>query len=120
MHCSVGLAILVKVGPISDCFDARHPGGLDRRHAGLADAAQQRFAQVGILNGCGGMIVQAAANRLRMRPAPDHVGCAQAHELAARVRHLEQRAEMDRLKLVRGLRLKLSLNLTLGLSLHLG
>ena len=22
MHCSVGLAILVKVGPISDCFDA--------------------------------------------------------------------------------------------------
>src|SRR5947207_2158682 len=68
----------------------RYPRGLDRRYPGLTDAAQQRFAQVGIFHGRGGVIVQTAANAFGMRPAPDHMGRAKAHELAARVGHFEQ------------------------------
>ena len=93
MHCSVGLAILVKVGPISDCFDGGTQCGLDCRHAGFADAAQQGFAQIGIFDGRRGVIVQTTANGFGMRPASDHMGRAQPHELAAWIWNLEQGAE---------------------------
>ena len=63
----------------------RHPFGLDGRHTGFADAAQQRLAQVRVVDGCGRMVVEAAAYGLRMRPAPDHVGRAEADKLAARI-----------------------------------
>ena len=93
MHCKVGLAILVKVGLISDCLDGGTQADLDRRHPGLADAAQQGFAKVGIFYGRGGIVVQTAANAFRMRPASDHMGRAEPHKLAARIGHLEQGAE---------------------------
>ena len=71
-------------------FRRRHPIGLDGRHAGLADAAQERFAKVGIFNGGSGMVMQAAANGFGVRPASEHVGSALPHELAARIGQLRQ------------------------------
>ena len=64
----------------------RHPVGLDRRHAGLADAAQQRLAQIAVLDGGSGMIVQAAADLFGMLPAPEHARRALPHELGAGIR----------------------------------
>ena len=64
----------------------RYPVVLDGRHAGLADTAQQCLAKVGIVDGGDRMVVQSAADGFRMRPAIDHMGRAQPHELAARVR----------------------------------
>jgi len=98
MHCSVGLAILVKVGPISDCFD----GGT---HA-VSIVGTPGFAQVAIFHGRGGVVVQTAANTFGVRPASDHMRCAEPHELAARIGHFEQGTErgLRRLKLDLGLR----------------
>ena len=93
MHCNVGLAILVKVAPISDCFDAGTHSVLDRRHAGLPDAAQQRFTQVGVLHGRRGIIVQTATDAFRMGPTADHVGRAKPHEFGARIGHFRTATE---------------------------
>jgi hypothetical protein len=46
MHCSVGLAIFVKVGPISDCFVGGTAGSRSAA-PGLADATQQGQAKIG-------------------------------------------------------------------------
>ena len=86
MHCKVGLAILVKVGPISLCLDGGHPIGLDRWHAGLADAAQQRLAQIAVLDGSDGVIMQAAADLFGMLPPPEHPRRTLPHELGTGIR----------------------------------
>ena len=88
MHCSVGPCNLGKSCADLGSFRWRHPIGIDGRHAGLADAAQQRFAKVGIFDDSGGMIMQAAAYSLRVRPASDHMRDAQAHEFVAGIRQL--------------------------------
>lgn len=93
MHCKVGLAILVKVGPISPCLDVA-PIGLDRRNAGLADSAQQRLAQIAVLDDRGGMVMQTAADFLRMLPAPEHARRALPHELGAGIRQSGGRAHL--------------------------
>ena len=101
MHCSVGLAILVKVGPISDCFDGgTHAVSIVGTPVSLMPRSK-RFAQIGIFHGRGGIVVQTAANAFGMRPAPDHMGRAKPHELAARIGHFEQGTErgLRRLKL---------------------
>ena len=49
--------------------------------------------------------MQAAAHGFRMRPASHHMGGAQAHELTARIGHLQQRADPLQLGL-RNLRLQ--------------
>ena len=98
MHCSVGFAILVKVEPIWDCFDGGTqwvsmvgtPVSLIPRSSAVAE--------VDVFDRCGGMIVQAAADGFGMGPASLHMGGALAHEFAARIRNLEQRAELHRLQ----------------------
>ena len=52
----------------------RHPGHFDRRHAGLADAAQQSLAQVGCLQRSPRH--NHAGNRKRFRDAPSGRPCA--------------------------------------------
>jgi len=87
----VGLAIFGKGAPISDCFEGGTQSvSMSARRS--ADATQQRFAKVGIFNGGGSMVMQAAAKRLRGAPRPIMWG-ALAHELAARIRQLAQRAD---------------------------
>jgi hypothetical protein len=85
MHCSVGFAILVKVAPIWDCFDAGTqsvsmvgtPVSLMPRSSASRRSGLQRPRR---------MVMQTAAHGFRMRPASHHVRDAQAHELAARIR----------------------------------
>ena len=86
-------------------FRRWHPFGLDGRHTGLADTAQQRFAKVNVFDGRGGVVVQAATYRFRMRPAAHHMGSTQPHELTARIGHLQQRADPLKLRL-RNVRLR--------------
>ena len=64
----------------------RHPVGLDRRHPGLADAAQQGLAEIAILDDGGGMIVQAASDLFGMLPPPEHARRALPHELGTGIR----------------------------------
>jgi len=73
----------------------RHPFGLDGRYAGFANAPQQRFPQVAVLDGSGGMIMQAAADGFGMRPAVHHVRRTLTHELGARIGQFLQRAELN-------------------------
>ena len=96
MHCSVGLAILVKVGPISDCFDGgTHSVSMVGTPVSLMprSSASRRSASSTV---GGGVVVQAAANAFGVRPAADHMGRAQPHELAARIGHFEQGTELNR------------------------
>src|SRR5258708_4747544 len=60
----------------------RHPFGLDRRDAGFADAAQKRLAEVAVLDGGRGVIMQAATYRLRMRPTSHHMRGALPYEFS--------------------------------------
>ena len=73
MHCNVGLAILVKVAPISDCFDG---GTQSVSMVGTPVSLMprsKRFAQVAVFDGRRRIIVQATANGFRMRPAAHHM-----------------------------------------------
>ena len=69
-------------------FRCRHPIGLDVRHAGLTDPAQQSGPKVLVFNHGRRMIVKATANGFRVRPASRHVGHAQVHEFFARIGQL--------------------------------
>jgi len=72
-----------------------HPLGLDGRHTGLADTAQQGFAQIVVFDRRGGMVVQAAADFFGMRPAPQHMRGAHAHKLVAGIWSLHQRSHLS-------------------------
>jgi len=50
------------------------------------DAAQQRLAQIAVLDGSNGVIMQAAADLLGMLPAPEHPRRTLTDELAAGIR----------------------------------
>jgi len=94
MHCRVGLAILVKVAPISDCFDG---GTQSVSMVGTPVSLMPRssaFAKVGIFNGGSRHSHAGSCKRLRGAPTSDHVRSAQAHELAARIRQLAEPSEL--------------------------
>ena len=96
MHCSVGLAILVKVGPISGCFDT---GTQSFSMVGTPVSLMPRNsadAKVVVFDYRGGVIMQATAHLFRMRPAAEHVGGALAYEFAARIGEMHRRADLKR------------------------
>ena len=63
-------------------------GDLANNQYSKTDPRVVTINQVGVFNGGGRIIVQAAADGLGVRPASQHVGRAQPHEFAARIKNI--------------------------------
>lgn len=63
---------------------------LDAGHATFGNAAQQRLAQVLVLHGGDGVVMQAGADTIGMSPATDHVRHALTNEFGTPIGQLSQ------------------------------
>ena len=77
MHCNVGFAILVKVGPIRDCFD------------GGTQAVSMVGTPVSLMPRS-----KASRRSVSSTAAADHMRGAQSHELSARIWKLQRRPDL--------------------------